>query len=63
MHPPTMTRTDEQQAHELVDRPTPAIRRISTDLALGLTLLGVVIAGRLLWALSDGSILTALGAR
>lgn len=49
------TRNDEQA--------TPATRRVSPDLAIGLTLLGVVIAGRLLWALSDGSLLTALGAR
>lgn len=59
MHPTTMSRTDEQRA----DQPTPVTRRISADLALGLTLLGVVIAGKLLWAISDGSILAALGAR
>lgn len=59
MHPTTMSRTDEQ----LVDQPTPATRRISADLALGLTLLGVVLAGKLLWAISDGSMLAALGAR
>ena len=41
----------------------PTTRRVSADLALGLTLLGVVIVGRLLWALTDGSLLTALGAR
>ena len=51
----TMTRNDEQS--------TPATRRMSADLTLGLTLLGVVIVGRLLWAVTDGSILTALGAR
>jgi hypothetical protein len=63
MHSTTMTRNDEQQAAQLVDRPTPVTRRVSADLALGLTLLGGVIAGRLLWALTDGSILTALGTR
>lgn len=51
----TMTRNDE--------RSTPVTRRVSADLALGLSLLGVVIVGRLLWALTDGSILSALGAR
>lgn len=55
MHPTTMTRNDEKS--------TPVTRRVSADLALGLTLLGVVIVGRLLWAVTDGSILTALGAR
>jgi hypothetical protein len=63
MHPTTMTRNDEQRAAELVDRPAPATRRVSADLALGLTLLGGVIVGRLLWAVTDGSILTALGTR
>jgi hypothetical protein len=38
-------------------------RHVSADLALGLALLGVVIVGRLLWAATDGSLLTALGAR
>ena len=51
----TMTRNDKQ--------PTPVTRRVSADLAIGLTLLGVVIVSRLLWAITDGSILTALGAR
>ena len=36
----TMTRND--------DPSTPVTRRVSADLALGLTLLGVVIVGRLL---------------
>ena len=45
------------------ERLTPAPRRVSTDLVIGLALLGVVIVGRLLWALSDGSILSAIGAR
>ena len=57
MQPTTMTQHDE------LDRPTPATRRMSADLAIGLTLLGVVIVGRLLWAITDGSILTALGTR
>jgi hypothetical protein len=55
MQTTTMTRNDEQA--------TPVTRRVSADLTLGLTLLGVVIVGRLLWAVTDGSILTALGAR
>jgi hypothetical protein len=45
------------------EKATPATRRISTDLALGLVLLGGVVIGRLLWAVSDGSILSAIGAR
>lgn len=53
----SMTRTTNDE------RPTPATRRVSTDLVIGLSLLGAVIAGRLLWALSDGSILTAIGTR
>ena len=63
MHPTTLTRNDELRAPEHVERPTPATRRVSADLAIGLTLLGVVIAGRLLWAVTDGSLLAALGAR
>jgi hypothetical protein len=59
MHPTTTTTPDEQ----LVERPTPVTRHVSADLALGLALLGVVIVGRLLWAATDGSLLTALGAR
>lgn len=59
MHSTTMPRNDEQ----LVDEPTRPVRRMSADLAIGLTLLGVVIVGKLLWALSDGSMLAALGAR
>jgi hypothetical protein len=55
MHPMTTTTNDEQA--------TPVTRSVSTDLVIGLTLLGVVIVGRLLWALSDGSILSAIGAR
>jgi len=45
------------------EKATPTTRRISADLMIGLSLLGVVIVGRLLWALSDGSILTAIGTR
>ncbi len=45
------------------EKPAPTTRRISTDLVLGLVLLGGVIIGRLLWAVTDGSFLTALGAR
>jgi hypothetical protein len=51
----TTIRNDEQT--------TPTTRRISTDLALGLVLLGGVIVGRLLWAVTDGSLLAAIGAR
>ena len=55
MHSMATTKNDE--------RPTQVTRRVSADLAAGLTILGVVIVGRLLWALTDGSILTALGTR
>lgn len=42
---------------------TPLRRRLSADLAIGLGLLGVVVVGKLAWALSDGSFVAALGAR
>lgn len=42
---------------------TPVWRRLSTDLTIGLGLLGVVVVGKLGWALSDGSFVAALGAR
>jgi hypothetical protein len=59
----TTTRTDEQRPAELVEGPTPVTHRVSPDLLLGLTLLGAVIVGKLLWAVSDGGLLSALGAR
>ena len=63
MHPTTMTMNDEQSPPEVVDTPTPAPRRVSLDLAIGLGVLGVAIAGKLLWAISDGTFLAALGTR
>jgi hypothetical protein len=56
MQPTTTTTQAEPQA-------TPTTRRVSADLTIGLVLLGSVIVGRLLWALTDGSFLTALGTR
>jgi hypothetical protein len=38
-------------------------RRVRADLAGGAVVLGVVIVGNLLWHLSDGRILAAVGAR
>jgi hypothetical protein len=63
MHPTTMTRNDESGSRELVDAATPPTRRVSADLVIGLSLLGVAILGKLLLAVTDGGILAALGAR
>jgi hypothetical protein len=51
---PTVTATDET--------PTSP-HRVRADVVLGLSLLGVAILGRMLWTLSDGGLLAALGAR
>ncbi|MEV7398318.1 hypothetical protein [Aeromicrobium sp. NPDC092404] len=59
----TTTSTDQRGVSTIAEQPSPASRRISADLALGLALLGAVIVGRLLWAATDGSLLVAIGAR
>jgi hypothetical protein len=51
---PTVTAADETS--------TPH-HRVSADVVLGLSLLGVAILGKMLWTLSDGGLLAALGAR
>jgi hypothetical protein len=63
MHPTTTTTDHEQDSPEPVDASAPVTRHVRADLALGLTLLGLVIAGKLLWAVSDGSFLAAIGTR
>lgn len=63
MQPTTTTADHEQDSPEPIDTSAPVTRRVSADLALGLTLLGLVIAGKLLWAVSDGSFLAAIGTR
>jgi hypothetical protein len=63
MHPTTMTRADESSSRELVGAAHPGTRRVSADLAIGLTLLGVAILGKLLWVVTDGGVLAVVGAR
>lgn len=50
----TRTRRDDEQS-------APPGRRVSTDLVLGIGLLGIAIIGRLLWTVSDVGILGAIG--
>ena len=53
----TITPSQQDQQHDV------SSRRVGADAMLGLGLLAVVILGKLVWALSDGSLLSALGAR
>jgi hypothetical protein len=57
------TITDDQARAEITDVRPAATRRVSADLKIGLAVLGVVVGGRLLWALSDGSLVAAITAR
>ncbi len=58
-----MSRPDTAASRERVDAATPGTRRVSADLVIGLTLLGVAILGKLLWVITDGGILAVFGAR
>ncbi len=63
MSPTTVTRNDTPVSGDLVDAATPGARRVSADLAIGLSLLGVAILGKLLWVVTDGGLLAVFGAR
>jgi hypothetical protein len=63
MSPTTMPRRDKPASREIAGAVTPGTRRVSADLVIGLTLLGVAILGKLLWVVTDGGILAVVGAR
>jgi hypothetical protein len=63
MHPTLMPRKNESAARELAGATTPGARRVSADVLIGLSLLGVAILGKLLWVVTDGGILAVFGAR
>ncbi len=56
-------RHDQARSGELVDAATPDTRRVSADLVIGLSLIGVAVLGKLLWVITDGGVLAVFGAR
>ena len=63
MSPTPIPRPDKPASRELAGAATPGTRRVSADLVIGLSLLGVAILGKLLWVITDGGILAVVGAR
>jgi hypothetical protein len=58
-----MPRPDKAASGKVAGAVTPGTRRVSADLVIGLSLLGVAILGKLLWVITDGGILAVFGAR